>query len=121
MEALLLVPTVILGYLYWRADRRLDQSQSEAQKLLVATLDEHADERKALRDYYEDARKQDRAELKAERNQWATERAQLLNRIQQPETAVYESFDPDTAKQYAGFDSDDEVWEAEEAMSVGDS
>ena len=79
MEALLLIPTAILGYLLWRADRR-----------------------------YEDAE----ARHAAERGEWGAERRQLLNRIQQPEKAVYEDFEPSLEKAYVGHDDDAGYWEA---------
>ena len=57
---------------------------------------------------YEDAQ----AAHAAERKEWGTERRQLLNRIQQPEKAVYEDFEPSLEKAYVGHDDDDAYWEA---------
>jgi hypothetical protein len=51
---------------------------------------------------------------------WRLERVGLLNRIQAPETVVHEQFEPSSLKQYVGFDSDEEYWDAKE-LTNGDS
>lgn len=106
--AALLIPTAVLVYMLWRADRRYDKAQA----LIVAIQDEWTAERDKARQRHDDERASLLADLKAERSEWATERAQLLNRIQRPDTAVYENFEPSETKQYAGFDDDAEVWDA---------
>lgn len=93
IELALLVPTLILGYLLWREgrDRATERAEwaHERQELLAGA----EAERKGLIDA-------------AER-----ERRSLLNRIQAPDKAVIEDFEPSDIKQYVPFD-DDEAWAA---------
>jgi len=96
MNELLLLPILILAALLWRETRRTDS-------LLSAHAAERAD--------WESARAEERAE-------WGTERRQLLNRIQKPDVAVYEDFEPSLEKPYVSFDADDEFWASQQ--KVGD-
>lgn len=117
-ELLLLTPTAILvGYLLWQADRRT----KKAEQLLVATLDEWTAERKADREAYETERKELLEQVTKERADWTKERSQLLNRIQQPATAVYENFEPSNTQGHVPFDDDEAVWEAMRAAELGNS
>lgn len=46
----------------------------------------------------------------------AKERAALLNRIQAPEVEVAKAITVDPSKEYAGINSDEEYWAAQEAI-----
>lgn len=85
-----LIAVAVLGFLLWRETRRTDD-------LLEAHSAERAD--------WQAARDEERAE-------WGAERRQLLNRIQQPERAVYEDFEPSLEKPYVPFDDDEAFAEA---------
>jgi hypothetical protein len=87
---LALIPSLVLAALLWREAQRTDN-------LLSAHAAERAD--------WESARDDERAE-------WGKERRQLLNRVQRPETAVYEDFEPSLEKAYVGFDDDEQFAEA---------
>lgn len=68
-----LIPTAILGYLLWRADRRMDLALKE----------------------------------------WQLERTALLQRIQAPEIAVVQDFQPANLEQsYVPFDDDEAYWKS---------
>ena len=90
IELALIVPFLILGYLHWRETQRTNE--------LLDTLVSERHDSEAARD--------------TERAEWGKERRQLLNRIQQPEKAVYEDFEPTLEKAYVGFDDDIEFNEA---------
>jgi hypothetical protein len=75
--------------LHWRETQRTNE--------LLHTLVHERESSEAARD--------------AERAEWGKERRELLNRVQRPENAVYEDFEPSREKAYVGFD-DDDAWNA---------
>lgn len=52
--------------------------------------------------------------MAAEREDWAKERGQLLNRIQRPDIPVIEDFQPARENAYVGYDDDEGFWKARE-------
>ena len=124
---LFLIPVALLILALWRAERLRDSERQAALKLLTATIDEWTDERKATLEQLAQARQEraneiatERAELKAERDQWAKERTQLLNRIQAPEVAAFQPADVSSARQHVAFDDDEDVWNAISEMNGTD-
>lgn len=61
----------------------------------------------------------ERNSIRAE-ERWAEERSGLLVRIQAPERAVMEDFEPSSLKQYASFGDDEDTWKALEEVNGGD-
>lgn len=55
-----------------------------------------------------------------ERDGWIKERSHLLNRIQAPDVAVAESWQPAELSHAIGYDNDEEYWEAKAEMTNGD-
>jgi hypothetical protein len=109
-------PLANVAFLLWRADRRYDA----AQRLLTATLDEWSEDRKALLQQLGETRAELLTANAEEREAWIKERRELNNRVQAPDVAVVEGFQP-TIQPSVGFDDDESFWEAkEEALSNGD-
>ncbi len=95
LSLLLLIPFLILGYLHWRETQRTNE-------LLHALVQE--------RELSEAARGAERAE-------WGKERRELLNRVQRPESAVYEDFTPTRVDAHVGFDDDEAYWASKETAN----
>jgi hypothetical protein len=90
-ELLPYIPTLILAFLLWRAERRSDEEQ-KAWRLERLGLIEHGDQ----------------------------EKRHLMDRIQAPERAVLESYESPEMVQAVGFDNDEEFWAEKEKLN-GDS
>jgi hypothetical protein len=89
-ELLPYIPTLILAFLLWRADKRADEAE-QAWRLERLGLIEHADQ----------------------------EKRHLMDRIQAPERAVLESYEPEILTAIP-FDDDKAHWEEKERLN-GDS
>ena len=103
IELALLVPTLLLAFLLWDARHELKADRNTQRNNTDAWEERLRLERKAQTE---------------EREAWRSERKELNQRIQAPEVAVRESWEPTReGRQYVPFDDDDAFKEARENLN----